>query len=191
MSHYKRWYREAGTYFFTVVTYKRQRLFADQKARDILHEAIGWVQQRHPFQIVGMVLLPDHLHCLWRMPEDDGDFSRRWSMIKRRFTLSWKSAGRTIIPVKPNQRARRQQGIWLPRFWEHLIRDQQDMANHMDYIHFNPTKHGWVACPHLWPHSTFHRWVNEGAYREDWNCTCRGRVLKPPAFLEKIGPVGE
>ena len=78
MSHYKRWYRESGTYFFTVVTHRRQKLFNDGQARDILREAIGWVRQRHPFEIVGMALLAEHLHAVWQLPHDDSDFSRRW-----------------------------------------------------------------------------------------------------------------
>jgi putative transposase len=191
MSHYKRWYRESGTYFFTVVTYRRQKLFNDDQARDILREAIGWVRQRHSFDIVGMVLLPEHLHTVWRLPRDDSDFSRRWNMIKRRFTIHWKAAGRFMPSVKSNQRRRRQQGIWQPRFWEHLICDRDDMAGHMDYLHYNPVKHGLAICPHSWPYSTFGRWVKEGAYPENWYCQCRHRLLEVPAFIENIGDVGE
>ena len=191
MSDYKRWYHEGGTYFFTVVTYKRQKLFVDDAARSLLREAIEWVRQRHPFELVGMVLMPEHLHTVWKMPDDDSHFSRRWNMIKRRFTINWKAARRPIAPVQPNQRRQRQQGIWQPRFWEHLIRDRKDLANHMNYLHYNPVKHGLVSCPHHWPWSTFHRWVRDGFYPKDWYCACRNHPPQPSASFNDMDNIGE
>jgi len=123
MSDYKRMYRKGGLYFFTVVTANRRPIFGENANVQILRGGIRDVMERRPFKIPAMVVLPDHLHCLWELPDGDDDYSNRWKMIKgyvsRRFAGTNKK-------------------IWQPRFWEHLIRDERDLEKHLDYIHFNP-----------------------------------------------------
>ena len=190
MPDYRRWFRAGGTYFFTVVTYNRQKIFCNAHARSFLQRGISEVQALRPFEMLGVVLLPDHCHCIWKMAADDEDFSVRWGMIKRRFTKFWLACGGQDIPVSGSRIKRGERGVWQRRFWEHLIRDQQDFARHMDYIHYNPVKHGHVSCPHQWKHSSFHHWVKEGVYRCDWLCQCR-QNSEPPNFDDISNSVGE
>ena len=189
MPDYKRWFLAGGTYFFTVLTYNRRKIFNNANARKIFHRAIDEVQNSHPFEISGIVLLPDHCHCIWKMSADE-NFSIRWAMIKRRFTKLWLSAGGWDKPVSASRTKRGERGIWQRRFWEHLIRNQHDFARHMDYIHYNPVKHGYVKCPHQWKHSSFHHWAKEGIYKSDWLCQCRNNC-KPPDFMDISRTVGE
>lgn len=112
------------------------------------------VQSTHPFRIDAWVLLPEHLHCIWTLPEGDMNFSKRWGLIKANFSRELK--GQRTTPV------------WQNRFWEHLIRDDRDLQTHLDYIHYNPVKHGLVESPKDWPYSTFHRYVQEGFYPLNW-----------------------
>jgi putative transposase len=109
------------------------------------------------------VLLPDHLHAIWALPEGDANFSRRWAWLKREFTRRWLEAA-----SDSGQTYQRRRTVWQPRFWEHTIRDERDFANHLDYVHYNPVKHGHVARPHDWEHSSFHRFVKFGWYDPDW-----------------------
>ena len=190
MPDYRRWFSAGGTYFFTVVTFNRLKIFDDELARSSLHRAITEVQTSRPFEIPGIVLLPDHCHCIWKMPDDDDDFSLRWRMVKRRFTKSWLTSGGKDALPSASRIKRGERGVWQRRFWEHLIRDQQDFARHMDYIHYNPVKHGYVRCPHQWKHSSFHRWVKEGLYANDWLCQCQEKS-EPPDFESISHSVGE
>ncbi len=190
MPDYRRWFRGGGTYFFTVVTFNRRKIFCHSHARGSLHRAIAEVRALRPFEILGVVLLPDHCHCIWKMAPDNDDFSVRWGMIKRRFTKFWLACGGQDVPVSGSRTKRGERGVWQRRFWEHLIRDQQDFARHMDYIHYNPVKHGHAKCPHQWKHSSFHRWVKEGVYRPDWLCQCRENS-DPPDFEAISHSVGE
>lgn len=138
----------------------------------------------------GIVLLSDHCHCIWKMPDDDVDFSVRWHMIKRRFTKSWLTNGGEDMPVSTSRTKRGERGVWQRRFWEHLISDQLDIARHMDYMHYNPVKHCLVKCPHQWEHSSFHRWVSEGIYRSDWLCQCQ-EEREIPDFEDIAHSIGE
>ena len=109
-------------------------------------------------------MLPDHLHAIWSLPEGDADFATRWSLIKSGFSRGLSaSAARS-----PSKLGKREKGIWQRRYWEHVIRDEADMARHIDYIHFNPVKHGLVSRVCDWPHSSFHRYVAEGVLPADW-----------------------
>ncbi|MDD5267079.1 MAG: transposase [Methylococcales bacterium] len=168
MSNYRRVYLPGGMYFFTVVTLRRQRFLIDDDVRAALREGIQFTRQSKPFEIVAWVLLPDHLHCIWRMPSDDTDFSSRWSMIKR--IVTQRCGERLNHPEWLNERrCKRQQGtLWQHRFWDHLIRDEDDFNRHMDYIHWNPVKHGLVSKVVDWPYSSFHRLVQSGWYPENW-----------------------
>lgn len=164
-------------FFFTLVTQHRYPLFADSAARRLLGKAIRTVQADQPFEMPAVVLLPDHLHCIWTLPDDDDDYPSRWAGIKRHFVELWTAAGGGEASISSARRRRQERGIWQKRFWEHRIRNQTDLARHVNYIHYNPVKHGLARCPHGWPHTSFRRWVKEGYYEPDWLCDC----AKPPS----------
>ena len=182
MPEYRRAFAPGGTFFFTLVTEGRARLFRDPAARTLLRRAFLQTQQRWAFTIEAIVLLPEHLHTIWTLPPGDADFSRRWSFLKRRFTQGWLRQGGAEQPTSLSRQRNRRRGVWQRRFWEHTIRDETDFVRHCDYIHYNPVKHGCVACAHAWPYSSFHRFVRENLYEPDWCCVCRGQVSEPPAF---------
>jgi len=164
MPNYIRAKFEGAYYFFTVVTYHRRRLFNSEWARRCLREAIRQTQSRYPYESVAFCLLPEHLHCLWKLPLDDADFSIRWSLIKGLFTRQYRRGPDHSKPV-PASRARKGEAcIWQRRFWEHRIRDERDLQRHVDYIHYNPVKHGLVKRLEDWPWSTYHQYVREGFY---------------------------
>jgi len=129
-----------------------------------LREVYRTIQQRRPFETIAICVLPDHLHAIWELPEGDGDFSSRWSLIKSSF-----SRGLGPAPARSTSKiAKREKGIWQWRYWEHAIRDGADFERHVDYIHFNPVKHGYVARVADSPHSSFHRYVERGLLTSDW-----------------------
>lgn len=182
MARYRRAYQPGGTFFFTIVTNNRRKIFHNPQARNLLHEAIRKVQAERPFEVPAIVVLPEHLHCIWKLPVEDADFSVRWSCIKRNFTKSWLRAGGTEGSVRPYRAKLRERGVWQRRFWEHRIRSEDDFIKHVNYIHYNPVKHNLAACPHLWPYSSFHRWAKEDHYAADWLCRCDKGKLEPPDF---------
>ena len=156
-----------GTYFFTVNSFRRRPILTTDSLRDALRAAIQKTRLIHPFEVDAWVLLPDHLHCIWTLPEGDANFSIRWSMIKR--LVSQACADEFGVDNSSFSRTtRRELGIWQRRFWEHQIRDDNDFARHVDYIHWNPVKHGLVARAGDWPYSTFHRYVAEEMLSPDW-----------------------
>ncbi|MAX24261.1 MAG: transposase [Phycisphaeraceae bacterium] len=163
MPNYRRWRQSGGSYFFTLTLANRsQSLLVDHVA--LLRNAFALVQQHHPFYMDAAVILPDHLHCIWTLPENDMDFSTRWRQIKSTFS-------RGIQSNEPKSQSRihkNERGIWQRRFWEHLIRDEKDLHQHVDYIHFNPVKHGYVNRPVDWQYSSIHRYVSEGILTSDW-----------------------
>jgi len=191
MPNYRRVYQPGGTFFFTLVTHNRLKIFQDSQARLFLRHAMRQVQADRPFDVLAMVLMPDHLHCIWRLPEDDADFSVRWSCIKKGFTQSWLMAGGREGAVPAYREKFREKGVWQRRFWEHTIRSEDDLIKHVNYIHYNPVKHKLVACPHLWPHSSFHQWVRQGYYKIDWLCDCATKNIEPPDFRDIQSSVGE
>lgn len=160
--------RTGSTFFFTVVAYERRPILCDDSVRRSLRIAIENLRTRRPFSIDAWVLMPDHLHCVWTLPEGDVDFSTRWSLIKR--SVSRFTGEATFAPGQRGDSARkhRESTIWQRRFWEHQIRDELDFERHLDYIHFNPVKHGYVNRAVDWPYSTIHRYVREGVYPIDW-----------------------
>ena len=167
MVEYRRNFKPGGRYFFTQVAYERRAWLCTQWARGTLRNAIEKVRQEFPFVIDAWVLLPEHLHCIWRLPEGDADYSTRWRLIKTFVTKhrdnSW------VLPRKNDSRKKRQeQTLWHRRYWEHTIRDDEDYRRHCDYIHYNPVKHGLCPAPKLWPYSSFHRFVKEGRYELNW-----------------------
>jgi putative transposase len=163
MSRYRRANIEGGTFFFTVALADRS---SDLLTRHIerLRYIYASVQQRHPFETIAICVLPDHLHALWRLPPDDADFPLRWSLIKRGFSPDLPDDA----PRTPSKIAKRERGLWQRRYWEHAIRDEADLARHIDYIHFNPVKHGLVSRVCDWPHSSFKKYVTRGVLPPDW-----------------------
>lgn len=168
MSYYRRAKTAGATYFFTVVSYRRQGILCDAPVRKAIRQAIVEVSNKSPFAIEAWVLLPDHLHCIWTLPPDDADFSSRWSRIKRMVSQECGTAYRRDDWMTPSKRKHRESTIWQRRFWEHQIRDEQDFNQHMDYVHFNPVKHGLSLNVADWPYSTFHRYVKNGVYSSNW-----------------------
>ncbi|HEY5790920.1 MAG TPA: transposase [Gammaproteobacteria bacterium] len=158
---YRRARQPGGTYFFTVVTHARQPLLIDHVDR--LRRAFRTVRARAPFDLEAIVILPDHLHAVWRLPQGDADFSSRWQRIKRLF-----SSGIDLASGDGSRQRKRERAVWQRRFWEHAIRDGEDWRRHVDYIHFNPVKHGVAPSPGQWPHSSFRRAVQQGWYAADW-----------------------
>ncbi|MFI5380391.1 MAG: REP-associated tyrosine transposase [Tepidisphaerales bacterium] len=182
MSDYRRLFRPGGTYFFTAITERRVPFLTTTLARDCLHSAITECRKTRPFDLVAIVLLPDHLHCVWKLPEGDDDFPTRWAAIKARFTHAYLTAGGSECAVSESKANRRFRGVWQRRYWEHRIRYMDDLRNHLNYIHYNPVKHHHAACPHAWPYSSFNRFVGRNDYDATWLCACDGRQPKPPDF---------
>lgn len=168
MSRYRRANIAGATYFFSVVTYRRQIILCDTPVRKVLREAIQTVREVRPFTIDAWVLLPDHLHCIWILPPGDNDFSARWAMIKRKVSLESGALYKRHDWLTPSKRKRRESTLWQRRYWEHQIRNAADYQRHVDYIHWNPVKHGHVKCVADWPYSTFHRYVGRGMYPVGW-----------------------
>ncbi|MCY1293092.1 REP-associated tyrosine transposase [compost metagenome] len=164
MSNYRRAKDPGALYFFTLVTHQRKPVLTCPDVRRFLRAAIVHTRTRYPFGIHGWVLLPDHLHCIWELRGDDYDFARRWAIIKRRVSQQWSGTGQRSA----SRVTRGELGLWQRRFWEHRIRDEEDYQRHMDYLHWNPVKHGLVTRVHDWPWSSFHRLVREGVYPNDW-----------------------
>jgi REP-associated tyrosine transposase len=152
---YRRNHLAGGTFFFTVVTASRCPVLCRDDVREALRAAIAETRATHPFDIVAWVLLPDHLHCVWRLPLGDADYPRRWSLIKSRTTRRVAVSGGS--------------SPWQPRYWEHTVRDEGDLRRHVDYVHWNPVKHGLARTAAEWPYSTFHRYCRLGLYPAAWS----------------------
>ncbi len=163
MPNYRRNRTPGGTYFFTVNLLERKtQLLVDHI--DKLRQAVRIVREKHPFYIDAWVVLPDHMHTIWTLPPGDDRYSDRWRAIKKAFSKAIpKTEYRSQVRV-----ARHERGIWQRRFWEHTIFDEADYVAHMDYIHYNPVKHGWVRSVKDWPYSSFHRLSEAGVYPLDW-----------------------
>jgi len=168
MSNYRRSKTSGASYFFTVVTWKRRKIFGTERNINLLREAFRKIKSRQSFELEAIVILPDHLHCIWALPEDDSDFSGRWREIKKYVT-------RRISTTRNN---RNESDVWQRRFWEHQIRDERDWQNHMDYIHYNPVKHGYVKAPRDWRWSSFDKWVSKGGYELNWGGNSMPRNLE-------------
>jgi putative transposase len=168
MSDYRRYFVPGGTYFFTLVTENRWRLFEQEPARRLLGDVMRECFARFPLDVVAIVLLPNHLHTLWALPTGDDRYSLRWRWIKREFTRRWLALGGSEQHRSDSRRREQRRGIWQRRFWEHTIRDEADMEGHIDYIHYNPVKHGLARRPYDWPWSSFRRWVRAGHYSLAW-----------------------
>jgi len=167
MSTYRRNFLPGATYFFTVTLADRSSTLLTTHI-PLLRAAFRYTHARHPFNIDAIVVLPEHLHTIWTLPGNDTDYSTRWRLIKGHFSRHL-PADEAITPSRSGKAER---GIWQRRYWEHTIRDEGDYERHVDYIHFNPVKHGLVAAAGDWEYSSFHRYVKQGLLPADWG----GRV---------------
>jgi putative transposase len=158
MSEYRRLYRQQGWYFFTGVTYNREKILIQPDNLVRRRQSFRCVMKKLPFKMDTVVILPDHIHCIWRLPPDDDDFPTRWKPIMRYFSTGMNA------PLT----SRSEKKVWQRRFWEHLLRNEKDWQVHMDYIHYNPVKHGYVQSPGGWPYGSFRRAVKQGLYPADW-----------------------
>ena len=150
---YRRLHIPNSLVFLTVVTHQREPLLLRPAVRAALRHAFARMAARHPVRMHAFVVMPDHCHMIWAMPVDDGNYSRRMRLLKHHMSCQ---------PDLPHP-------IWQKRFWDHIIRDERDLARHMDYVHYNPVKHGWVPRPADWPDSSLAAWIKRGAYPEDWD----------------------
>jgi putative transposase len=155
---------KGGCYFFTVNLAERRGNDLLIRHVEDLRSAFRETRRDHPFAIDAIAVLPDHLHCLWQLPSDDDDFPTRWRLIKARFSQRIEAGER----ISSSRQRKGERGLWQRRYWEHAIRDEQDYRMHLDYIHFNPVKHGYVEAVKDWPYSSFHRYVVRGNYEENW-----------------------
>ncbi|HEU4646561.1 MAG TPA: transposase [Burkholderiales bacterium] len=167
MSIYRRARVEGGSYFFTVTLADRTSTLLVDRI-EVLRRAFAMTRAELPFRIDCVVVLPDHLHCIWTLPHADSDYSSRWQRIKGRFSRAC-PAGEAVTA---SRRSKRERGIWHRRYWEHVLRDERDFSTHVDYIHWNPVKHSHVPRVSEWPHSSFHRYVREGVLPVDWGGEC-------------------
>lgn len=163
MPNYIRSQVAGATYFFTVTLAQRNtRLLTDNI--DLLRSAYQRANSLHPFTTIAICILPDHVHAIWQMPKNDGNYALRWRLIKSQFSRNFSAnEQRSNSKIK-----RREKGIWQRRFWEHQIRDEVDLQRHVDYIHYNPVKHGLVGSVKDWPYSTFHRYAKQGMVAKNW-----------------------
>ena len=163
MPNYRRAFVPGGCWFFTAnLLDRRSSLLTEQI--EALREATRRARERHPFHIDAFVVLPDHIHAIWTLPEGDADFSMRWRLIKIVFSKSIPKTER----LSKVRRACGERGIWQRRFWEHLIRDDEDYRRHVEYCYINPVKHGFVTRVRDWPFSSFHPDVAAGLFPQDW-----------------------
>ncbi|HYH18018.1 MAG TPA: transposase [Azospirillum sp.] len=175
---YRRDRTPGGIYFFTVVTEGRAPLFSDAGLVDLLRDSFRTVRNRHPFAIDAIVVLPDHLHTIWTLPPHDDDYVTRWGLIKAEFSRRCPAALKRV--TRPDRARRREVAIWQRRYWEHRIRDEGDLAAHIEYIHWNPVKHGHAAAVAEWPYSSFHSFVRRGIYPADWDTADKALVVSGP-----------
>ena len=164
MPDYRRANTPGATWFFTVNLLQRHGNDLLVRNIDRLKSCVLAEKARRPFSVLAWVVLPEHMHWLWRLPQGDADFPTRWRRIKTDFSRGLpRTERRSAVRVTRGER-----GIWQRRYWEHQIRDDLSLQRHMDYIHYNPVKHGWAQRPADWPHSSFAHHLARGVYTEDW-----------------------
>jgi putative transposase len=162
MVQYRRNRVPGGTYFFTLTLANRSERTLVERI-DALRWSLRKTRAERPFEIMAMVILPDHLHAIWRLPEGDDAYSTRLLVFKSRFTRALKAQG-----VRIPRSGRGEPTVWARRFWEHTIRNDDDLRTHVDYVHYNPVKHGLTDRVSAWPYSTFHRDVAMARTHRDW-----------------------
>jgi putative transposase len=150
------------------VVYGRRPIVTTELGRRCLRNAINQIRRNHPFEIVAIVLLPDHWHSIWALPTGDHRYPLRWMRIKEEFTKAWLEARGTELSQSPSRLKHRQRGIWQKRYWEHTVRDEADLERCVNYVHWNPRKHHVVSRVRDWKWSSFHRFVRQGEYDLNW-----------------------
>ena len=168
MPRYIRSYTKGATYFFTLVAYDRRPIFCERDFLQAFRESIKQVQQQYPFEIIAWIQLPDHLHCIWKMSTDGTNYSQCWSRIKRLTTQACPQYHLPHESLSQSSIDRNEKGLWQRRFHEHQINSEEDFIKHIDYIHYNPVKHGLAKRAADWNHSSFHRYVKSDFYSADW-----------------------
>ncbi|MCX7091372.1 MAG: transposase [Legionellales bacterium] len=164
--HYRRVIIPGATYFFTVNLYNRKSSLLINEV-NLLRTIFCRVHHLHPFIINAIVILPDHLHAVFTLPENDSNYSLRWNLIKGYFSKEIQ----TKEVINASRKNKKERGIWQRRFWEHLIRNEHDLKNHIDYIHYNPVKHGYVQQPAQWKYSSIHQYIKNETISKDWSCS--------------------
>jgi len=187
MPNFRRAFVPGGSFFFTLVTNGRAPLFNQPVARQLLGTVFRECLEKWPFTINALVLLPEHLHAIWSLPQGDAAYPKRWGWIKKEFTQRWLEQGGHEEAISAARESEGRRGIWQPRYWEHTLESDDDFERHFDYSHFNPVKHGHVRCPRDWPWSTFHRWVKAGVYPEHWACSKNGVMLDFSDIGDTVG----
>ena len=168
MPQYIRSKQKGGTFFFTLITHERRELLLLAPVLKALRESFAEIQQAQPFTLNAWVVLPDHMHCIWTLPDGDRDVSKRWGRIKAGVSRRLKSSYRFRTEGDGSSFKRGESPVWRRRFWEHKIRDELDMYAHLDYIHYNPVKHGLANSVKEWRFSSFHTYVERRIYSRDW-----------------------
>jgi putative transposase len=176
---YRRAKTAGATYFFTVVTHNRREFLCIPENIALLRRAFGEVMTNHPFKIEAITILPNHLHALWTLPVGDANFSVRWRLIKSYFSRHCDLTCQGQVSL--SRQRKQEKAVWQRRFWEHQIRDEADYIQHVEYIHYNPVKHGLVNAPIDWEYSSFRRYVEAGIYAADWGTN------ETMAFSQHIG----
>jgi len=161
--NYRRATVAGASYFFTVNLANRNSSLMIEQI-NLLRETMREIKQTPPFEIEAMVVLPEHIHAVWRLPEGDNDYPTRWMLIKTGFSRRLPKEER----IRASRARKRERCIWQRRYWEPVIRDEMDWQRHVDDIHFNPVKHGWVTQVADWPYSSFHKFVRMGWLSPDW-----------------------
>jgi putative transposase len=191
MSQYRRIYQQESIVFLTIITYNRQPIFKNPQNIDLLRQTTAIVRSEMPFEILGAVILPEHLHFLWQLSSSDNNYSKRVGRLKALFTKSFREQNKVNLPLTQSREKHRESNIWQRRFWEHTIRDDLDFEQHLNYIHYNPVKHNLVSCPHFWKYSSFNLWVKKGFYSPQWACICQGNKPQVPDFARISHNFGE
>lgn len=163
---YRRRLLPGGTYFFTVVTFARRPFLCEPENIELLRHSFRTVKARHPFAIKAFVLLPNHMHCIWTLPPGDDRYPMRWNLIKNAFSKNVDE--KWLKKPSDTRQCKREKAVWQRRYWEHTIRNEDDFIRHIEYIHYNPVKHGLVQAPRQWEHSSFHKFVRQEKYGMDW-----------------------
>jgi putative transposase len=184
MSDYRRTQVSGGRYFFTLVSFHRQPILISPLARSCLRSALHETRELQPFRMDAICLLPDHLHCIWTLPDGDVDFSGRWNRIKGLFVKRYLAAGGASTMPNASRQRKGETALWQRRFWEHCLRDEADFRHHLDYLHFNPVKHGHVLRPGDWPWSSLRRYIRLGWYDAEWGA-------HEPESLRDMSGLGE
>ncbi|BAB76433.1 REP-associated tyrosine transposase [Anabaena sp. FACHB-709] len=176
---YRRAKIEGGTFFFTVVTHNRREFLCEPENIRLLRQAFRQVIAQYPFTVDAIVILPNHIHCLWTLPPGDSNFSNRWRLIKNYFTRHCSIKYQETISTSRQNKG--ELAVWQRRFWEHQIKNEVDFTHHFNYIHYNPVKHGYVKAPKDWQYSSFILYVQRERYNIDWGT---GEDIK---FSQDIG----